>query len=127
MALLADIASWILLLTGGALVVIGSLGLVRFPDFFTRMHSASITDTLGAGLIMVGLLLQAPDGSVAIRLLLIIVFLLFTTPTATHALAKAAVHSGLRPLTRNGSGPLTCEELPLAPAADDAEDTPSRL
>ena len=100
-ALLADIASWVLLLTGGFLVVVGSVGLVRFPDFFTRMHSVSITDTLGAGLMMAGLLLQAPDWHVAVRLLLIIAFLLFTTPTATHALAKAALHGGLRPMGRD--------------------------
>lgn len=101
MALLADIASWILLLAGGVLVVIGSLGLVRFPDLFTRMHSVSITDTLGAILMMAGLLLQAPDAPAAIRLVLIMAFLLFTSPTATHALAKAALHGGMRPLARD--------------------------
>lgn len=101
MALLADIASWILLLAGGFLVVVGSLGLVRFPDLFTRMHSVSITDTLGAGLMMAGLLLQSPDWSVAVRLVLITAFLLLTSPTATHALAKAALYGGVRPLGRD--------------------------
>jgi multicomponent Na+:H+ antiporter subunit G len=100
-SLLADIVSWILLLAGGGLVVVGSLGLVRFPDLFTRMHSVSITDTLGAGLMMSGLLLQSPDWPVAVRLILITAFLLLTSPTATHALAKAALHGGLRPLGRD--------------------------
>lgn len=103
MALLADIASWLLLLAGGFLVIVGSLGLVRFPDLFTRMHSVSITDTLGAGLMMTGLLLQSPDWPAAVRLVLITAFLLLTSPTATHALAKAALHGGARPLGRDAS------------------------
>ena len=60
---------------GALLVMIGSLGLIRLPDFFSRTHAVGITDTAGAGLILVGLALHAPDWSVAVRLLLILLFL----------------------------------------------------
>ncbi len=100
MVLLADIASWVLLLSGGFFVVVGSLGLVRMPSFFSRIHAASITDTLGAGLMLLGMLLQAPNLIGAIKLVLIFVFLVVTGPTATHALAKAALHAGLKPQAR---------------------------
>ena len=97
MALVIDLLSWALLLSGGFFVVVGSLGLVRMPGFFTRVHAASITDTLGAGLIIGGLLLQSPHWLGAVKLVLIMVFMVLTGPTATHALAKAALHAGLRP------------------------------
>ena len=97
MAWVLDVGSWLALLSGGFFVLVGSLGLLRFPDFFCRIHAASITDTLGAGLIMFGLLLQSPDWLVAAKLVFIVLFLVITGPTATHALAKAALHGGLRP------------------------------
>jgi len=97
MALLADIISWILLVAGGIFVVISTVGMLRFPDFFTRLHAASIADTLGAMLIVVGLIIQAGFDLISVRLLLIFFFVLFTTPTAAHALAKAAKHGNLRP------------------------------
>jgi multicomponent Na+:H+ antiporter subunit G len=103
-ALLMDVASWLLLLAGGFFVVVGSLGLVRMPDFFTRIHAASITDTLGAGLVLLGLLLQSPDWLGAGKLVLIFVFLVVTGPTATHALAKAALHGGLDPRPAGSRG-----------------------
>jgi multicomponent Na+:H+ antiporter subunit G len=104
MDLLADILSWLLLVTGGFFVVVGSLGLVRMPQFFARVHAASITDTLGAGLILLGLLLQTPEFISGIKLVLIFVFLVITGPTATHALAKAALHGGLRPVVAADGG-----------------------
>ncbi|MFT5448965.1 MAG: multicomponent Na+:H+ antiporter subunit G [Gammaproteobacteria bacterium] len=104
MGLLLDILSWALLLAGGFFVVVGSLGLVRMPDFFTRVHAASITDTLGAGLIVAGLLLQSPHWLGSVKLMLIMVFLVLTGPAATHALAKAALHAGLRPHNDNDNG-----------------------
>jgi len=92
-----DLLSWILLLAGGALVIVGGIGLVRLPDFFSRLHAVSIPDTLGAGLITVGLIIQAGLSLVSLKLLLILLFLLFTGPTSTHALAKAALHGKLTP------------------------------
>lgn len=96
-ALVADAASWVLLVAGSGLVVIGALGLIRMPDFYTRMHPAGITDTLGADLILLGLMFQAGFSLVTIKLLLIGAFLFFTSPTSTHAIANAALTSGLKP------------------------------
>lgn len=98
--MIPDILSWILLLAGGALVVVGGIGLIRLPEFFSRLHAVSIPDTAGAALIIVGLMIQAGFTLVSLKLLLILLFLLFTGPTATHALAKAALHGNLTPRTR---------------------------
>ena len=54
-----DIASWVLLVVGGLFCIVGGIGLLRMPDFYTRVHAASVTDTLGVGLILFGLALQA--------------------------------------------------------------------
>jgi len=87
----------LMLAAGALLVVTGGLGLLRLPDFYTRLHGASVTDTLGAGLILVALAIEAGWSLVAVKLVLIWAFMLFTGPTATHALAKAALHGGLAP------------------------------
>lgn len=94
----ADLFSWICLLAGGAFAVIGALGLVRMPSLFTRMHAASVTDTLGAGLILLGLAVQAGFTAVALKLAVLGLLIFFTTPVATHALAKAALARGVDPL-----------------------------
>ena len=93
-----DILSWICLVAGGAFCVIGALGLVRMPDFYTRMHAASITDTIGAWLMLLGMVLQAGFSLITVKLMMIGLLLLFTSPTATHALAKAARARGVTPL-----------------------------
>ncbi|MEO5342752.1 MAG: monovalent cation/H(+) antiporter subunit G [Gammaproteobacteria bacterium SHHR-1] len=93
-----DLLSWLALMAGGFCVFSGGLGLLRFPDFFSRMHAAGVMDTLGAGLILLGLLFQVEDWLVAVKLLLILAFIGLTSPTASHALAKSAIHGGLRPL-----------------------------
>lgn len=98
-----DVASWVLLLAGSFFVVTGGLGLVRMPDFFTRLHAASVTDTMGAGLILTGLMVQAGASFVTVKLVLILLFLLLTSPTASHALAHAALLSGYRPWRRRGA------------------------
>lgn len=100
MPLVLDVVSWLLILAGSAFAVIGGVGMHRMPDFFARSHAASITDTGGAGLIIVGLLLQTTQWIVAIKLLMILLFLWFTGPTAVHILAQAALNDGLRPLAR---------------------------
>lgn len=96
--LLRDIASWALFLIGGAAVIVGSIGLVRFPDFYTRMHAAGITDTAGAELMLIAMALQAPNWQVVAKLVFIGVFLFFTSPTATHAVSHAAWIVGQKPL-----------------------------
>lgn len=95
--MIIDIASWILLLAGGGLGIIGGIGIHRFPDFYSRLHATGITDTLSAMLILLGLGLQAGWSIAAFKLALIFMFLFFTNPAATHALANAALHSGLKP------------------------------
>ena len=98
MSAVVDALSWAALLSGGFFCVVGAIGLVRMPDFYTRMHGASITDTLGAGLILGGLILQAGLTLVAAKLVVIGLLLFFTSPAATHALARAAFVRGLKPL-----------------------------
>lgn len=95
---LIDAASWACLAAGGLFCVIGVLGLVRMPDFYTRVHAASVTDTLGAGLVLIGLMLQAGLTMVAVKLIIVGLLLFFTSPTATHALVRAAYVRGVKPM-----------------------------
>lgn len=90
-----DVLSAVLLAGGAFFLVSGALGMLRFPDFYTRIHAAGITDSAGAGLILLGLLPHVPDWGVAVRLLIIMLFLVLTAPTATHILAHAARRDGL--------------------------------
>lgn len=96
--LIRDILSWALFLTGGAAVVTGAIGLVRFPDFYTRLHAAGITDTAGAELLLLGMMLQAPSWLVVAKLVFVGFFLFMTSPVSTHAIAHAAWVVGLRPM-----------------------------
>jgi len=97
MTIVLDVLSWIGIVGGGILCLIGGLGLVRLPDMYTRMHGAGIIDTLGIGLILVGLMFQAGLTLITAKLVLILVFVFFTSPTATHALARAALNGGHAP------------------------------
>ncbi|MEK6592618.1 MAG: monovalent cation/H(+) antiporter subunit G [Pseudomonadota bacterium] len=106
MSAVLDILSWASLAAGGIFCVIGTVGLVRMPDFYTRMHAASVTDTLGAGLILFGLVIQAGFTLVTAKLFMIGLLIFFTSPTASHALAKAAFANGVKPLlAEDGSAP----------------------
>lgn len=93
-----EILSWILLLGGAVFLLIGAIGVLRFPDFYTRLHAVSVCDTLGAGLVLIGLMLQGGLSLVTVKLLLIFYFMMFSGPTAVHALAQAALQSKLKPL-----------------------------
>lgn len=93
-----ELISWALFIVGGAAVITGAIGLVRFPDFYTRMHAAGITDTAGAELMLIAMALQAPNWQVVVKLAIIGIFLFFTSPTATHAIAHAAWVVGQKPL-----------------------------
>ncbi len=97
MAILADIVTFFCLVGGIASMLIGSYGLLKLPDLFARMHAAGMVDTLGLGLIIVGLILQAGISLVSFKLFLIIVFVLYTGPAVTHALAQAALNAGVKP------------------------------
>ena len=84
------VVGWIFLSLGSAFCLVGTLGLMRLPDFFSRVHAAGIIDSLGAILILLGLITQTQDVLVIIKLLLILLFMMITGPTAVHALARAA-------------------------------------
>ena len=94
----ADVLSWVFILSGAGFVVIGGIGMLRLPDFYTRVHAAGITDTMGAWLMLVGLMFQAGWTLVTVKLLMLLFFLVATSPLATHALAKAAFLRDLRPM-----------------------------
>lgn len=96
--MIRDILSWGLFLVGGAGVVVGALGIVRFPDFYTRLHGAGITDTAGAELMIFAMMLQSPNWLVFAKLAFIAIFLGLTSPVATHAIAHAAWMTGFRPM-----------------------------
>lgn len=90
-----DIISGVLLALGVFFAFSGAVGLFRFPDFFTRVHAASVTDSVATVLIITGLLLQTSFDLNTAKLLFILLFLMITSPTASHALAKSARHGGL--------------------------------
>ena len=92
-----DALSILCLAGGGFFCVVGGIGLLRMPDFYTRMHAASVTETLGAGLILLGLMLQAGLTLIAVKLAMIGLLIFFASPTASHALARAALLRGLAP------------------------------
>ena len=102
MDILLDILSWIFLVSGSFFCLTGAVGLFRFPEFFSRIHAASLTDTLGASLILIGLMLQAGWQLALPKLILILIFSLLAGTTASHAMAKAALKSGLKPIDQMG-------------------------
>ena len=96
-----EILVWVLLVSGSLFAIVGGLGLIRLPDLFSRMHGSGVTDTLGAALILAGLMLHAGASLVTVKLGAVWFFLFLTSPTATHALARSALAEGLRPWTGN--------------------------
>ena len=98
MTLAVELASWALILLGSFFTVVGSFGLVRMPEVFTRMHAASVTDTLGVGFLILGMSLQAGFGLVTLKLGFLLALFFFTAPVVTHALAQACLHEGIKPL-----------------------------
>ena len=101
MSTVLDIISLVLLVLGGFFCITAGVGLIRMPDLYTRAHSASVLDTMGSGLVLLGLALQAPDYLVALKLLFIFFFLLVTSLAAVHALAQAVNVYGVDPKLAN--------------------------
>lgn len=95
--ILVDILSWMFIISGALLGIAGGIGIHRFPDFYSRLHAAGTTDTLCAASFLVGLAMQTGITIASLKLLLIFIFLFFSSPTATHALANAALLGGLKP------------------------------
>jgi multicomponent Na+:H+ antiporter subunit G len=112
--------SWALILAGGFFTVVGAVGLVRMPDLYTRMHAASVTDTLGGGLLLLGFMLQAGVSIVLLKLVFLFLLLFFISPVATHAVANAALQYGIKPmLSEDRQGRLDSETA--EPAASEEE------
>jgi len=101
MDIVITICSGFFLLVGSFLCISGGIGLLRFPDFYTRMHAVGVTDTLGAGMILVGLMILSTDLLVFAKLVMVLLFTLLIGPTTSHVLAKAAFHNGLQPKDSN--------------------------
>ena len=106
-----NIVSWVLILLGSGLVFIGSLGFFRFPDFWSRLHAASVIDSGGMILLILGMCFQAGFSLITVKLFLIAIFLVITGPTATHAVANAALVSGLSINNRSSKDKVREEEL----------------
>lgn len=107
--LLRDVIAALLLAGGSAFLLIGAVGVLRFPDFYTRLHPAGLTDTAGAGLILAGLMVESGFNLVTAKLVLVLVLIVFTSPVSAHATSRAALASGLKPLLasrpRKGGAP----------------------
>ncbi len=97
MDLFLDILSWTFLLSGSFFAISGGIGVLRMPDLFTRLHAAGVTDTMGAGLILTGLMFQGGISLVTAKLVIILAFVWFSSPVSTYALARAALASGQEP------------------------------
>lgn len=103
--LIRTICACLSILAGLFFVLAGTLGVLRLPDFYTRLHAAGMTDTLGAELILLGLIIQSGFTQMSLKLLMVAFFLLLTSPTATHAIAYAAYKAGLNPKLGKYSAP----------------------
>jgi len=90
-----QVISALFLLIGSFLCLSGGIGILRFPDFYTRMHAVGVTDTLATAMILIGLILISSDFLVDVKLVIILLMTLFISPTASHALANAALHNDL--------------------------------
>lgn len=91
-------ASYALIVAGSFFVVTGAVGILRMPDVYTRMHAASVIETAGAALLVVGFCLQAQSMFVVFKLLVVLALLFFIGPVASHALAQAALEAGIEPV-----------------------------
>ena len=94
----AEILSWPFLAAGSFFYFVGSIGLVRMPDVYTRMHATSVSDTFGAALLLIGMMITAGFSLVTAKLLIILLIILYTGPVATHALARAARYAKVEPV-----------------------------
>lgn len=97
MDMIVEILSWIFILSGSFFAIVGAIGVLRLPDFWTRLHGMSITDSAGVILLILGMCMQAGLTLITVKLLIILAFLFITGPTSSHAVANAALVSGLKP------------------------------
>ena len=107
MEMVLDVLSWISIVGGLFFMLVGTVGVLRMPDVYTRLHAAGMTDTMGAGLLLLGMGFQAGISLITVRLVIVYAFLLFTSPIGTHALARAAIVGGVEPYRRPEKGAST--------------------
>lgn len=108
-----NITSALFLLIGSFFCISGGVGILRFPDFYTRMHAVGVTETLATAMILIGLILHNPDFLVDIKLMIILLMTLFISPSASHALANAAMRNDL--LRESGKKPDSEQVKPSNP------------
>jgi len=109
--MIIDWLSDICLLLGGILTLTGAVGLLRLPDFFTRLHAASVTETLAAMLLIIGIMLDTGLTLDSVKLMLIILIMIIANPTITHALCRAAANGGTTPEVEQPSKSVTQTDL----------------
>ena len=105
LGLIVEILSWVCVIGGSFLMIVSAIGILRFPDFWSRLHAASVGDSGGMILLVLGMCLQSGLSLVTIKLIIMGAFLFITGPTATHAVANAALVTGWRPKTGAGLEP----------------------
>lgn len=104
MGSIIEIVGGALIVLGGLAIIIGAIGLVRLPDVYARIHAAGIVDTAGVALMILGMILLSPSWLVAVKLVLIGIFLFFTSPISGHAIAQVAHDQGVKPEGRDETG-----------------------
>ncbi|MGY6708735.1 MAG: monovalent cation/H(+) antiporter subunit G [Rhizobiaceae bacterium] len=102
--IILDTLSWILLLAGSFFLVVGAIGLNRMPDVFSRLQATGVSDTVGAGFLLIGMMLQGGLTLVTVKLIFLLVIFLFTAPVATHAVTRAALSVGIEPKLFDSQG-----------------------
>lgn len=98
MSYVVEVLSWFCFIMGGFLCISGGVGMLRLPDFFSRVHASSVTESLATPLLLLGVALQTGWSLDTAKLLVVAGFVLMTNPTATHAMVKSALHDGQTPL-----------------------------
>jgi len=97
--------SGVVVAIGLVLIAGGALGLLRFPDLYTRIHAANVADVVGSVVVVLGLVIAAPDWGIAVRLLLLAALFMALGPTLSHLVAQAAHAAGLAPIAGRYAAP----------------------
>jgi len=118
--MIIDWISDICLLLGGILTLTGAVGLLRLPDFFTRLHAASVTETLAAMLLIIGIILDTGFTLDSAKLMLLILIMIIANPTITHALCRAAANGGNTPEMETGN-PLQSSSQTVSQSSQDKQ------
>ena len=120
MEAVVTILSWVFIVSGSFFAIVGAFGILRFPDFWARLHAASVSDSAGVILLLLGMAMQSGFNLITVKLFIILAFLFITGPTSTHAVANAALVSGLKPRSDVGDDTDTTDENVSDEKADPA-------